>query len=79
MRCRQCRNHVIQKSDGGAVHVRIQGKITIDKDGCHAQCYFCRSPVVVPLELAKSADSAPISTAGQDVDFVLVGVGTGRR
>jgi hypothetical protein len=54
-RCQQCKNRIVQKS-GDGVSVRAQGKITFDAEGvCHAQCFFCKSDVVLPLELSKSA------------------------
>jgi hypothetical protein len=53
-RCQNCKNRIVQKSADG-VSIRAQGKITIDGDGvCHAQCFFCKSDVVLPLELSKA-------------------------
>lgn len=53
-RCGNCKNRIVQKSADG-VHIRAQGKITIDDAGvCHAQCFFCKSDVVLPLELSKA-------------------------
>jgi len=51
MRCPNCNNKVLQKS-GGKTRLRTQGQIVFDEDGtCHTQCYWCKSPVEVPLEL----------------------------
>jgi hypothetical protein len=53
-RCGRCKNRIVQKSADG-VSIRSQGKITIDAEGiCHAQCFFCKSDVVLPLELSKA-------------------------
>lgn len=53
-RCPNCKNRVVQKS-GDETHVRADGKITIDGHGiCHAQCFFCKAVIELPLELSKS-------------------------
>lgn len=53
-RCENCKNRIVQKS-GDGLSIRSQGRITIDASGiCHAQCFFCKAHVVLPLELTKA-------------------------
>lgn len=61
VRCAQCKRRLIEKAgDGVGSVIRANGKITIDDQGiCRAQCFFCRAPVVLPLELTKSEATAP--------------------
>ena len=55
VRCPQCKNRIVQKSAEGT-RVRAEGAITFDPSGvCRAKCFFCKSEVVLPLELSKSA------------------------
>lgn len=59
MRCPQCKNKVLQKSDSG-VKLRTKGAIQFAPDGsCTAQCYWCSTPVQVPVQLTKSIDPEP--------------------
>ena len=59
IRCPQCNRRIIEKS-GDAFVVRAQGKMVFDESGaCTAQCFFCKSPVSLPLELNKSIDVEP--------------------
>ena len=54
-RCGQCKRRLVEKSASGGTNVRAQGKITIDEDGvCHAQCFFCKAEVTLPLVLEKA-------------------------
>jgi hypothetical protein len=56
MRCPQCHNKILQKSVEG-VKLRTKGPIQFDQNGaCTAQCYWCGSPVQVPVQLSKSAE-----------------------
>lgn len=53
MRCPNCDNRLLQKS-GGKTRVRTQGPLVFNGDGkCRTKCYWCGSPVEVPLELQK--------------------------
>ena len=52
-RCPHCANRLIQKSAGG-VKLRIQGAVTIDERGARGSCFWCKTEVALPLELAKS-------------------------
>jgi hypothetical protein len=55
MRCPQCKNRVLQKS-GNITRVRTQGPVTFDADGtCRAQCYWCKSPITLPVSLDDEA------------------------
>lgn len=57
MRCPQCNNKVLQKSDNGETKLRSKGPITFGSDGrCKAQCYWCGTDVVVPVTLTKSLE-----------------------
>lgn len=51
MRCPNCDNHILQKS-GSVTKVRIRGRIVIENGKCTAQCYWCKSMVEVPLQIA---------------------------
>jgi len=52
-RCPSCNNKLLQKS-GGTVRIRIQGALEVTEAGlCKALCYWCKAPVVVPLQLVK--------------------------
>ena len=53
MKCPHCKGKILQKA-GDEVAVRLTGKVTVDQDGvCHAQCFWCKEPIEVPLELRK--------------------------
>ena len=59
MRCPQCKNKVLQKSEAG-VKLRTKGAIQFGPDGkCMAQCYWCSTPVEVPVQLTKAIESEP--------------------
>lgn len=59
IRCVQCKNKVLQKSESG-VKLRTKGAIQFDAAGrCHAQCYWCGTPVELPVQLTKSIDPEP--------------------
>lgn len=60
MRCK-CKGTLIQKSLTGGYDLRITGKVTVDALGLHAQCFWCKSAVTLPLEMKASAglDSLP--------------------
>lgn len=53
MKC-VCKGSLIQKSENGALQLRIKGKVTVDSSGLHANCFWCSEPVTLPLELKKS-------------------------
>ena len=51
MRCPHCKNRVLQKS-GEETRLRIRGALKFDEDGnAHAQCHWCKSDIVVPVQL----------------------------
>lgn len=59
MRCPQCKNKVLQKSESG-VKLRTKGAIVFDAQGnCMAQCYWCGTPVQVPVQLTKAIEPEP--------------------
>ena len=59
MRCPQCRNKVLQKSDQG-VRLRTKGAISFDAAGaCTAQCYWCGTQVSIPIQLTKAIEPEP--------------------
>lgn len=59
MRCPQCKNKVLQKSESG-VRLRTKGAIQFDQQGrCTAQCYWCGTAVEVPVQLTKSIEPEP--------------------
>lgn len=52
MRCPHCHERMLKKSEDGEV-LRTQGPIRILGDGqVVAQCYWCKSEVVLPLTRA---------------------------
>ena len=55
MRCPHCKNKLLQKQ-GESTRVRTQGPLLIKSDGCHAQCFWCKSDVVIPLAVSPGAD-----------------------
>ena len=59
MRCPQCNNKVLQKSESG-VKLRTKGPIQFTADGrCTAQCYWCSTSVEVPVQLTKAIEPEP--------------------
>ena len=57
MRCPQCQNKVLQKSENGDTRLRSKGPITFTADGlCKAQCYWCSTEVSIPVTLEKSLE-----------------------
>lgn len=57
MRCPQCNNKVLQKSDDGSVRLRVKGQLTFTADGlCKAQCFWCSTEVAVEAQLTKSLE-----------------------
>lgn len=48
MKCPNCANKLI-KSDGHEIQFRIKGRVWVDTNGTHSQCYWCNSPVTLPL------------------------------
>jgi len=53
-RCPKCKNAVLQKSEQGT-RVRIRGPIVFVGGRCLAQCYWCREPIELPMQLEKGA------------------------
>ena len=54
VRCSSCGNKVVQKNEQGT-RIRTQGPIVFSQDGqCVGQCFWCKSPVTLPIELTKS-------------------------
>jgi hypothetical protein len=69
VRCPQCKNKVLQKSENG-VRLRTKGAIRFDKDGhCTAQCYWCGTEVQVPVQLTEKIVPEPER-------FILIKKGT---
>lgn len=57
MRCPQCQNKVLQKSDNGEVKLRVKGAIVFTPAGlCKAQCYWCNTDIEVEASLTKSLE-----------------------
>lgn len=54
MRCPNCKNHVLQKS-GNRIRLRTKGQIVFEDGACQAQCFWCKSPVTIPLEIQEGA------------------------
>ncbi len=51
MRCPKCKQRVLQKS-GSETRMRTRGAVVFSEDGlCKAQCYWCREPIELPLEI----------------------------
>jgi hypothetical protein len=60
MRCPQCKNKVLQKSESGT-KLRTKGAITFKADGtCEAQCYWCNTPVSIPVKLTEPVPDQPV-------------------
>lgn len=58
MLCPHCDNRLVHKSDSGA-RIRIHGAIEVDQFGqAHAQCFWCKSEVSLPLKFVTPDDSA---------------------
>ncbi len=57
MRCPVCNNHVLQKS-GSRTKLRTHGPIEFEDGVCHTQCYWCKAPVEIPMEI-KSGTQLP--------------------
>ena len=55
MQCPHCKRRLLQKQ-GEQTRVRSDGPMLIKSDGCHTQCFWCKSEVVLPLVLAPDAD-----------------------
>lgn len=56
MRCPNCSNKVIQKS-GSATKLRITGAVEFNDAGqAHAQCYWCKARIELPVALKKAAE-----------------------
>ncbi len=57
MRCPQCANKVLQKSDDGSMRMRAKGAIVFTPDGlCKAQCFWCSTEITVQATLTKSLE-----------------------
>lgn len=53
MRCPHCHNKLVQRQ-GDTTRIRartVEGPLLIKSDGLHAQCYWCKAEVVIPLSL----------------------------
>jgi len=50
MRCKQCKNKVLQKS-GDMTRVRTHGPVIFQDGLCKSKCYWCKSEVVLPLQI----------------------------
>jgi hypothetical protein len=56
MRCPQCANKVLQKSEAGT-RLRIKGMAVV-KDGLFkAECFWCNTAIQIPVESLESAAS----------------------
>lgn len=59
MRCSNCKNRLVQKSETGA-RLRTKGPISFDADGnAKGNCYWCGNEAILPITLTKSLDSEP--------------------
>lgn len=59
MRCPQCKNKLLQKSETG-VRLRTKGVIQFDPAGhCTTQCYWCGTPVEIPVQLTEKIVPEP--------------------
>ena len=55
--CPHCRNRLVHKSEQG-MRIRVYGAIEVDQFGqAHAQCYWCKSDVSLPLKFVGHEDS----------------------
>jgi hypothetical protein len=50
MRCPRCKNKVVQQLPE-AVRVRLEGPIELTAEACRAKCYWCKTPIDLPLIL----------------------------
>jgi len=55
MRCPKCKNHVLQKSET-RIRLRTKGAIIFEDGVCKSQCYWCREPIEIPVELIPSKE-----------------------
>lgn len=55
MKCPNCRNQIIQRSDNG-FKLRVKGKIEWIGDVCKSQCYWCGESIRInlPIDLQKA-------------------------
>lgn len=59
MRCPNCKNRLVQKSESGA-RLRTKGPISFDENGqAKGNCYWCHSSVELPISLNKSLEIEP--------------------
>lgn len=54
MKCPNCKNAVVQKSED-SYRIRLDGPMEVSSDGnVSAKCHWCKKKVDLPLELKKS-------------------------
>ena len=54
MKCSNCKNSIIQKTEDKGLKFRVDGPMTADAKGnVLAKCYWCKAAVTLPLELSK--------------------------
>lgn len=58
IRCPSCNQHVLQKSEGGKVRLRLKGALVSDSDGLHGSCRWCGTKVTLPLVVQSKALAA---------------------
>jgi hypothetical protein len=57
MRCPQCSNKVLQKSDAGT-KVRIKGPIVVSDGVFKSQCFWCNTAIQVPVTALETVTSS---------------------
>ena len=55
MRCPNCKNKLLQRQNG-STRVRTQGPMLIKSDGCYCQYFWCKSDVIIPLQVREGVD-----------------------
>lgn len=55
MKCPNCRNQIIQRTDDG-FKLHVKGRIIWKGDICESKCYWCGEPIKValPVDLSKA-------------------------
>jgi hypothetical protein len=52
MKCRECKNNVLQKS-GNRIRLRTKGQLIFEDGVCKAQCFWCGSSIEIPIQIAE--------------------------
>lgn len=55
MKCPNCRNQIIQRTDNG-FKLHVKGRIIWKGDVCTSKCYWCGEPIeiILPVDLTKA-------------------------